>query len=136
MHFWHPSRIRIFGSENGLEPKREENYGIDKFLVFKSQTFLAPLSDPIFGSEKAPEPKRRKIMESICFCYSIPKHFWHPSRIPCLAPKRLRSPNGICCLAPKKFRSSSWQRDIAPEFHSWEFNLTNPYKCCNVLRRM
>ena len=28
------------------------------FLVLKSYTFLAPLSDPIFGSEMGPEPKR------------------------------------------------------------------------------
>ena len=47
----------IFGAENVPEPRREENNGIDRFLVFKSCTCMAPLSDQIFASEKAPEPK-------------------------------------------------------------------------------
>ena len=42
------------------EPKRKENNGIDMFLLFKSYTFLAPLSDPIFGSEMAPETKQEE----------------------------------------------------------------------------
>ena len=42
------------------EPKPEGNHGIDMFLVLKSYTFLAPLSDPIFGSEKAAEPERKE----------------------------------------------------------------------------
>ena len=81
-------------------------------------------------------PNGRKIMEPIRFWHSNPKHVWHPSRIRFLAPNKLRSLNGICFLAPKERRSSSWQREIAPEFHSWDFNLTNPYNCCNLLRRM
>ena len=30
------------------------------FLILKSYTVLAPLSDPIFGSEKAPETKQEE----------------------------------------------------------------------------
>ena len=33
------------------ERKRDENHGIDMFLLLQSYTFLAPLSDPFFGSE-------------------------------------------------------------------------------------
>ena len=43
-----------------MEPKQEENNGVDRFLVLKSYTFLAPLSDPILGSKMAPEPKRKE----------------------------------------------------------------------------
>ena len=40
------------------EPKREENHGIDRWLLLQSYQFMAPLSDPTFGSEMAPELKR------------------------------------------------------------------------------
>ena len=50
----------MFSSEKAPEPKREENHGIDMFLLLRSYAFLAPLSDPIFGSEVAPEPKREE----------------------------------------------------------------------------
>ena len=49
-----------FWFRNGSEPKREENNGIDRFLILKSDTFLSPLSDPIFGSEMVPKPKREE----------------------------------------------------------------------------
>ena len=56
--FLAPLSDQILGAEKAPEPKREENHGIDIFLILKSYAFLAPLSDPIFGSEKGPEPRR------------------------------------------------------------------------------
>ena len=49
------------------------------FLVVKSYTFLAPLSDPIFGSEEAPDPKQEEnhgidmflILKSYAFLVSL-----------------------------------------------------------------
>ena len=41
-----PLGSNFFGFEMAPEPKREENHGIDMFLLLKSYTFLAPLSDP------------------------------------------------------------------------------------------
>ena len=59
IHFWHPSRIRFLAPKKLWNPNGRKII-IDRFLVFKSYTFLAPLSDPIFGSDKAPEPKREE----------------------------------------------------------------------------
>ena len=58
----------IFGSEKAPEPKQEENYGIDMFLMLTSYVFLVPLSDLIFLAPKRLRSLNgRKIMESISF---------------------------------------------------------------------
>ena len=58
--FLAPLSDPMFGSEMAPEPKRKENYGIDRFLFLQSYTCLAPLSDPNFGSEKALGTKREE----------------------------------------------------------------------------
>ena len=73
--FWHPSRIRFLAPKR--QPKREENNGIDKFLVFKSYTFLAPLSDTIFGAEKDPQ-LAFLVLKSYTFLAPLSDPaFWH-----------------------------------------------------------
>ena len=60
IHCWHPSRISFLAPKRLRNPSGRENNGIDRFLILKPYTFLAPLSDPIFGAENAPEPKRKE----------------------------------------------------------------------------
>ena len=64
------------------------------FLILKSYTFPAPLSDLIFGSEKAPEPKQEENYGIGMFLILKSYAFLAPLSDPILAPKKLRSPNG------------------------------------------
>ena len=73
--------------------------------------------------QKKRSPNGRKFIESISFCYSNLKHFWHPSRIPCFAPKKFRGPNGWKFIEsmrfwysnPKHFWHPSRIRFLAPK---------------------
>ena len=60
------------------------------FLILKSYTFLAPLSDLIFGSEKAPEPKQVEnhgidmflILKSCAFLVPLSDFFFGSEKAP------------------------------------------------------
>ena len=60
------------------------------FLILKSYTFLAPLSDPIFGSEKVPEPKQEEnygigtflILKSYAFLVPLSDLFLGSEKVP------------------------------------------------------
>ena len=85
------------------------------FLILKSYTCLAPLSDPIFGSEKAPETKQEE-SNGIYMCLIFKTLFISgtPLGSDFLAPKKLRSLNGRKIMESISFFVLKFYTFLAP----------------------